>query len=257
MKDFFLIPFSTRIIRPFVEVPKKLWERKNMRILALIPAYNAAESITATVEALRTVPGIETVVVIDDGSHDDTARLAAAAGAEVIRHPQNMGKGAALNTGLAAVRGRRFDALALVDADLGPSATEFARLVTPVLEGRAEMTIARFPPPRKRGGFGLAKGFCRLGLRLFTGQWFASPMSGQRVIAAGIVSRLRGFAPGWGCEAALTIQVHRLGGRILEIPVAMSHAETGRSLKDFIHRGHQLLAVAKVFLRAAFRRRLD
>ncbi|NLG84939.1 MAG: glycosyltransferase, partial [Firmicutes bacterium] len=176
--------------------------------------------------------------------------------AEVIRHPKNMGKGAALNTGLAVLRGRPFEALALVDADLGPSAAEFARLLAPVLEGRAEMTIARFPPAKKRGGLGLAKGFCRLGLRLFTGRWFASPMSGQRVLAATLLARLPGFAPGWGCEPALTIGVHRLGGRILEIPVAMSHAETGRSLKDFIHRGRQLLAAAGVFFRAALGLRL-
>ncbi|MGQ9778897.1 MAG: glycosyltransferase family 2 protein [Bacillota bacterium] len=227
-----------------------------MRAVALIPAYNAAETIEATITALRSIPEIGAVLVVDDGSLDETAHLAAAAGAEVIRHPQNMGKGAALNTGLAALRGRRFEALALVDGDLGDSAVEFARLLAPVLAGRAEMTIARFPPAKKRGGFGLAKGFCRLGLRLFTGQWFASPMSGQRVLSATLLDRLPGFAPGWGCEPALTIEVHRLGGRILEVPVEMSHAETGRNLKDFVHRGRQLLAAAKVFLRAALGFRL-
>ena len=226
-----------------------------MRAVALIPAFNAAETIGATIEGLRTIPEIGTILVVDDGSSDETARRAAEAGAEVIRHQRNLGKGAALNTGLAALRNRGFEALALVDSDLGASAAEFARLLAPVLEGRAEMTIARVPRARRRGGFGLAKGFCRLGLRAFTGQWFAAPMSGQRVLSAAIAARLPGFAAGWGCEPALTIDVHRLGGRILEVPVEMTHAETGRSLKDFAHRGRQLLAAARVFLRAALRRR--
>ncbi|MCL6614163.1 MAG: glycosyltransferase, partial [Firmicutes bacterium] len=149
-----------------------------MRAVALIPAFNAAGSIEATIQGLRTIPEIGTILVVDDGSSDETARRAAEAGAEVIRHQRNLGKGAALNTGLAALRNRGFEALALVDSDLGASAAEFARLLAPVLEGRAEMTIARFPRARRRGGFGLAKGFCHLGLLAFTGQWFAAPMSG-------------------------------------------------------------------------------
>ena len=226
-----------------------------MRAIALIPAFNAEDTIEATIEGLRNIPEIGGILVVDDGSADETARRAEQAGAEVIRHPRNVGKGAALNTGLAALRNRDFEALALVDSDLGASAAGFARLLAPVLAGRADMTIACFPRSKRPGGFGLAKGFCRLGLRAFTGRWFSAPMSGQRVLSAAIAARLPGFAAGWGCEPALTIDVHRLGGRILEVPVEMTHTETGRSFKDFAHRGRQLLAAARVFLRAALGRR--
>lgn len=218
-----------------------------IRAIALIPAFNAAAVLPSTIAALRGIPEIEVILVVDDGSADATADLARAAGVEVIRHQVNKGKGAALNTGLTALRSRQYEALALVDSDLGPSAAEFAALLRPVLAGEAEMTIARFLPAKRRGGFGLAKGFCRHGLHAFTGQWFASPMSGQRVLAAALVNRLSGFAPGWGCEPALTIDAHRLGGRIIEVPVTMSHAETGRRMKDFAHRGRQLLAAARIF----------
>lgn len=225
-----------------------------MRAIALIPAYNAAGSIGKTVAALRSLPEIDAVLVVDDGSTDGTAEAAGQAGAEVVVHRTNMGKGAALNTGLAHLGAKNFAALVLADSDLGDSAAEFGKLLAPVIRGEAEMTIAGFPPAKRRGGFGLAKGFCRLGLRLFTGTWFASPMSGQRVLAADLVNRLSGFASGWGCEPALTIDVHRLGGRILEIPVAMTHAETGRGMKDFAHRGRQLLAAARVFASRALAR---
>ncbi len=225
-----------------------------IRAIALIPAYNAAAVLQSTIAALREIPEIDGILVVDDGSADDTANLARAAGVEVIRHQANKGKGAALNTGLAALRGRQFEALALVDSDLGPSAAEFSALLRPVLAGEAEMTIARFPRAKRHGGFGLAKGFCRHGLHAFTGQWFAAPMSGQRVLAADLVNRLSGFAPGWGCEPALTIDVHRLGGRILEVPVGMTHVETGRRLGDFAHRGRQLLAAAGVFASKAMER---
>lgn len=222
--------------------------------VALIPAYNAEKVLGATIEALKGLPAMEAIVVVDDGSTDSTAEIAREAGAEVIVHRVNRGKGAALNTGLAAIRPREFRALALVDSDLGPSAAEFAALLAPVLEGKADMTIARFPPAKRRGGFGLAKGFCRYGLYLFTGIRFASPMSGQRVLAADFARLLPGFAPGWGCEPALTIDLHRLGARIVEVPVAMTHAETGRNLSGFVHRGRQLLAAGGVFLSRALRK---
>lgn len=226
----------------------------NVRTAALIPAFNAEATIGATIRALQRLPEISAVIVVDDGSADGTAQAARAAGAEVIVHEANRGKGAALNTGLSAVRDRGYDALALADSDLGEAAGEFSHLLRPVLAGEAEMTIARFPRARRAGGFGLAKGFCRTGLYLFTGKWFAAPMSGQRVLAGSVLGGLSGFAPGWGCEPALTIDVHRLGGRILEVPVEMTHAETGRGLGDFAHRGRQLLAAARVFLDRALRR---
>lgn len=227
-----------------------------MRAIALIPAYNAAGSIGKTVAALKSLPEVDAVLVVDDGSTDGTAEAAGRAGAEVVVHRTNMGKGAALNTGLAHLGAKDFTALILADSDLGDSAAEFGKLLAPVIRGEAEMTIAGFPPAKRRGGFGLAKGFCRLGLRLFTGTWFASPMSGQRVLAAGILARLPGFAPGWGCEPALTIDVHRAGGRIMEIPVAMTHAETGRDFRGFAHRGRQLLAAALIFADRAIRRQM-
>jgi len=82
---------------------------------ALIPAFDAAPSIAAVVSGTRSV--LPAVVVVDDGSGDDTAARAAAAGAEVLRHPENRGKGAALVTGLRHLAGAGVERALTLDAD--------------------------------------------------------------------------------------------------------------------------------------------
>lgn len=86
----------------------------NKNILALIPAYNEAKKIGPVVELTRQyLP----VLVVDDGSKDDTHAVAAQAGAQVVRHPKNQGKGAALKTGYRWALDNGFDAVVMLDAD--------------------------------------------------------------------------------------------------------------------------------------------
>jgi hypothetical protein len=74
-----------------------------MSIVAFVPSFNEADTITATVEAIRAIPLSIRVLVVDDGSTDNTAALAALAGADVVRCERNVGKGAALGQGVAAL----------------------------------------------------------------------------------------------------------------------------------------------------------
>jgi glycosyltransferase involved in cell wall biosynthesis len=104
-------------------------------ITALLPAYNEEVSIGSVV--LRTKQYADRVIVIDDGSSDHTAELAALAGAEVLRHPKNMGKGAALKTGFASLNG---DAVVVtIDTDGQHNPADIPRLVAPILSGEADM----------------------------------------------------------------------------------------------------------------------
>src|SRR5215469_9224578 len=73
-------------------------------LAVIIPANNEADRIAETVCAAGKLSGADIVVVVDDGSTDDTAALAASAGAQVVRHPRNRGKAAAMETGAEAVR---------------------------------------------------------------------------------------------------------------------------------------------------------
>ena len=130
-------------------------------VSVLMPAFNEASRIEASVSAALAIPGVDEVVVIDDGSADQTGDLAAKAGAVVIRLTKNAGKGGALNVGLTKAKGG--DVILTLDADLGASALEGVKLLGPVLEGEAHMTVGVFPRRGKGGGFGLAKGLARQG----------------------------------------------------------------------------------------------
>ena len=75
-------------------------------VAAIIPAMDESARIAATVTAAKQIPGVDIVLVVDDGSSDDTGVLARRAGAEVITHPKNKGKAAAMMTGAFALRNR-------------------------------------------------------------------------------------------------------------------------------------------------------
>ncbi|WP_420795159.1 glycosyltransferase family 2 protein [Desulforamulus ferrireducens] len=209
----------------------------------VIPAHNEAERITDTVKGVLGIPEVTEVIVVDDASTDETAKLAKLAGAIVLELPNNMGKGGALNAGVAKASGQ---VIALLDGDLGASASEARSLILPVLRDEADMTIARFPKAQKKGGFGLVKNLARLGIRYYAGLEATAPLSGQRVMTRDVLARVIPFASGYGVEVALTIKVARAGFRVLEVPTQMSHAETGRDLRGFMHRGKQFVHVAKV-----------
>src|SRR5690242_3572843 len=140
--------------------------------VVLIAARNEAERLPATLRALAAAfPGAR-IVVGDDGSTDDTARLARAAGAEVVSAPRPLGKGGAATLAARAV----LDAttapdpplVLLCDADLGDSAARLAPLLDAVEAGAADVAVAVFAR-RVGGGFGLAVGAARRAIERATG----------------------------------------------------------------------------------------
>ena len=227
----------------------------------IIPARDEAERIAETVEAALGIPGVEEVLVVDDGSRDDTAELARGAGARVIGRVRGRGKGAALEAGLIALDAAKAtghepaDAVLFLDADLGDAAGQAAALLGPVLAGDADMTVAAFPrPPGRPGGFGLVKGLARAGIHAMGSSSFpaAAPLSGQRALSRAALRVVRPMAPGYGAEVALTVRALRAGLRVAEIPTTMRHRDTGRDLAGFAHRGRQFVDVALALARLAF-----
>jgi len=220
-------------------------------IAVLIPARDEAVSITATVAAAFAIDGVSRVVVVDDGSEDDTDQLAENAGAKVVRLFGSHGKGAALEAG--AMRVENADIVLLLDGDLGSSAAQASALLAPLLSGEADMSIATFPPTATgSAGFGLVKRFARWGIRRLGGDFEATaPLSGQRALTNECLTTVRPFAAGYGVEVALSIQALRAGYRLVEIPTTMSHAATGRNLKGFVHRGRQFVHVALALMKLA------
>ncbi len=218
-----------------------------METLALVPAYNEADSIGATVKALRAVSGVDKVVVVDDASADDTVRAAESAGADVVRMSRNLGKGGAVNKALSG--DLPFDSILLIDGDTGETASEAGKLLKPVLSGQTDMTVAVLPRKEGTGGFGLALGLAKRVIKSKTGFESAAPLSGQRALNKKAFEAAYPFAQGYGLETAMTVDVLRAGLKVTEVPAGFTHAYTRRDLGGFMHRGRQFLAILKVSFR--------
>ena len=224
-----------------------------MNVAVLIPAHNESATVAETVRAALSIDGVRRVVVIDDGSDDDTDQHAEEAGAKVVRMLGNRGKGTALEAGAARVEDA--DVVLLLDADLGDTAAQAAALLAPIAAGEADMTIAGFPPSTRKAGFGLVKGLARWGIRTLGGTFEATaPLSGQRALTRECLATIRPFSAGYGVEVGLTVRALRAGFRLAEVPTEMSHASTGRDVAGFIHRGRQFAHVALALARLAFER---
>jgi len=114
-------------------------------VTAIIPAYNEATRLRNVLDVIRTSGLIDEMLVVDDGSTDNTAEVAESLGVRVVRLPENRGKGTAMRSGAIAARG---DILLFLDADLrGLTPDQVDALVAPVRSDQAEMTIGIF-----RGG---------------------------------------------------------------------------------------------------------
>lgn len=206
-----------------------------MRTVAVIPAFNNEKTIAETVRALKE-PRVTEVVVVDDGSADGTAAVAASAGARVIRLSRNRGKHAALETGMAQSSA---DVLLMVDADTGSSASEVLYLAEAVWDGKADMAIGVLPSAGSRGGFGTIKRLAAWMLLRATGEKFAAPLSGQRALTAAVFEACRPFAKGFAVDAALTADAVLRGFEVIEMEVAIEHDHRGRSIGGFAHRARQ------------------
>lgn len=211
----------------------------------IIPAFNEEHRIGNTIRALKDISCIKNILVIDDGSTDQTAFEAAREGAKVLRLLVNYGKGYALKKGIENYRG---DILLFLDADLEDSAKEALNLITPIIEGNAEVTIANFPDKGHKGGFGFVRALADFGVRLLTGSSLKSVLSGQRGFLSKVMIKDYLDYPGFGVEFGMTIDLIKSGAKILEIEVKMNHRRTGRDFKGFIHRGRQFRDILLVLL---------
>jgi glycosyltransferase involved in cell wall biosynthesis len=221
-------------------------------VAVVIPAYNEADRVGATAVAAATLPGVDLVVVVDDGSRDGTVRAAREAGAAVLGHARNRGKAAAMETGAEAVRlldqrDQRTQArhLLFLDADLGATAAAAGPLITPVTEREADMTIAVFATRVKLGGHGFVVRLSAAGIRRATGWAPAQPLNGQRCLTRAAYDAARPLARGFGVETAMTIDLKRKGLRITEVEVPLTHRATGTDLRAQLHRARQFADVAR------------
>lgn len=175
-----------------------------MKVSCLIPAYNEATRVPAVIRAACACPDVDEIIVVSDGSTDDTVRCATDAGADrVITFAHNQGKGAAI---LAAAAQAQGEVLLLLDADLcGIQPAHISQLLAPVRAGQAEMTVGVFTGDRRHG--------------------LLPRLSGQRALHRRLLTRAEALATsGFGFEIALDRLARRRRARVLKVPLAeVSH----------------------------------
>ncbi len=160
-----------------------------MKVSVIVPAYNEAERIGAVIKPLLASPSVHEVIVVDDGSTDETGQVAESFPVKVVRLNQNHGKAAAMAAGVNAAQG---DVLMFMDADLtGLTPGHVEEMIQAYREGDADLVLAVF-----REG--------RVGTDL--SQRIAAFLSGQRVMPRSHWERARGLVEdaSFGIEAALT-----------------------------------------------------
>lgn len=205
---------------------------RDLRVLAILPALNEETTVGDVIGAVRSKVGCD-VLVIDDGSTDHTADRALSCGAAVVRHPFNLGVGAAVRTGLRYANEHHYECVVQIDADGQHDAGCALDLLEPARQGGADLVIgSRFANgyevsgPRSAGMRLLAR-ICsrRVGVAL------TDTTSGFRAFGPRAIAPLAGLYPSEYLSdtvEALLI-AHDLGLRIAERPVSMHPRMGGRS----------------------------
>ena len=217
-------------------------------ISIIIPAYNEENKIKDTLESIKDIKEIDEIIVVDDGSSDKTSEVAKSVKSDkinVITQSQNRGKGYALNNGLKEAM-KKADIIGFLDGDLGNTASEVEKLITPIINNECDVTIAKFPPAQKKGGLGFVKNLAKESVKEMTGVELTSTLSGQRIFKKEVLEIFDEIPFGYGVEVGMTIDILKNNFKIEEVLVNMTHSETGRDLKGFIHRGKQFYHIKKV-----------
>ena len=203
-----------------------------MKALVVIPALNAEQTIAAVVRNCKAVN--EHVLVVDDGSADRTADVARDAGADVVSHPINRGKGAALKTGFAYALDHAFDAVVTLDADGQHLPAEIPKFFAAREESGADLIIGGRAHlfsqmlPRRR----FANRFSARCIAFASNANVTDSQSGYRLYSSQLLRAIRLRTDGFDMESEVIVQAGRRGFKILLIPIDLGFVD-GQSTSHY------------------------
>ncbi|HEY8445472.1 MAG TPA: glycosyltransferase family 2 protein [Thermomicrobiales bacterium] len=201
-----------------------------IRLLSIvIPVYNERATIAELLRRVRATPWPKQIIIVDDGSTDGTTEAlqaeAAAGDVELIVHPVNQGKGAAVRSGFARVEG---DVVIIQDADLEYDPADFPALLAPIENGLAKVVYgSRFRGPHRAMYFWHAVGnkLLTLTCNLLFDTTLTDMETGYKVFTADVARSLRLRSNRWGIDPEITAKVLKRGHRIYEVPISYAGRE--------------------------------
>ncbi|MGD8626589.1 MAG: glycosyltransferase family 2 protein, partial [Anaerolineae bacterium] len=209
-----------------MEGKKQQFATKRPCLVAVIPAYNEARFIGSVV--LKARKHVDHVIVVDDGSRDATVEIARAAGAEVIRHGQNRGKGVALNSGLRRALIHNADVMIVLDGDGQHFPEEMPVVLAPVLSGQADIVVgSRYlgdsravPRHRVLGHWA----FTSL-TNIISGVRVTDSQSGFRAFSRRAVEAMRFASSGFSVESEMQFLARERDLHLVEVPITADYME--------------------------------
>ncbi len=213
-----------------------------MKLFAVIPAYNEATQIAAVVK--RTLPFVDGVLVVNDGSADDTAAVARAAGARVFSHVINRGLGASLGTGFEAARRLGADAVVTLDADGQHDPTEIAKFRDALEKGADFVIGSRLLAPT--GGMPwyrvVANWLGNVTTFVLFGAWVTDSQSGFRALSRKALSQMVVRANRMEVSSELVAEARRHRLVFAEVPIKAIYTEYSLSKGQSFFVGIKMLA---------------
>jgi len=206
--------------------------------LVLIPAYNASPTISELIEKTSKFVDKSDIVVVDDGSEDQTFDFAQKAGAVVLKHKRNRGKGEALKTGFSYAQKKNYHALITMDADLQhnpDSIPDFIRKTNEsfgIIIGTRKIDLEIMPFARW-----LTNNLTSVILSVLSGQSIRDSQSGYRLISTRVLREIKLKSKKYDLESEILIKAIRKGFQIGEVPIETIYQEGKSFINPLIDTG--------------------
>ncbi len=206
-----------------------------LQVTAIIPAYNEQISIGSVVLATRNY--VDRVIVIDDGSTDRTSEIAELAGAEIVHHEKNLGKGMALKTGFQTAKDS--DILVTIDGDGQHKTSEIPNLLQPIINGEADIVNgSRY----LNGGEKNTPSYRRVGQNVLdiatnfnAHSSVTDSQSGFRAFAKHTLPVFNFLETGFGIESEMLIEASNANLKIKEVEISVRYNPNGSKQNPIRH----------------------